>query len=115
MLRALVATHRWLGIGLAPLFAMWFASGIVMHFVPYPQLSESERLGGLPPLALDGSLRAPADAVIAPGISDVRRVRLMQRADGPVYIISSASGSTALRAADLATAGVTSRPLALVS
>jgi hypothetical protein len=114
MLRVLVVTHRWLGIALAPLFAMWFASGIVMHFVPYPQLSESERLGGLPPLALDNALHAPADAVIALGMSDVRRVRLVQRADGPVYIISSASGSTALRAADLASAGVTSRPLALV-
>jgi PepSY-associated TM region len=114
MLRVLVVTHRWLGIALAPLFAMWFASGIVMHFVPFPQLSESERLSGLPPLKLDGLVQAPADAIVALGMSDVRRVRLMQRADGPVYIISSASGATALRAVDLATAGVTSRPLALV-
>ena len=49
MLRVLVVTHRWLGIVLGPLFAMWFATGIVMHFVPYPQLSESERVSGLPP------------------------------------------------------------------
>jgi hypothetical protein len=114
ILRLLVVTHRWLGIVLAPLFAMWFASGIVMHFVPFPQLSESERLSGLPPLRLEGSLRAPADAVIALGMSDAQRVRLIQRADGPVYLVSGNSGSTALRASDLAPAGVTSNPLALV-
>jgi hypothetical protein len=114
MLRVLVVIHRWLGIVLAPLFAMWFASGIVMHFVPFPQLNESKRVAGLSPLALEGSLHAPADAVIALGMSDVLRVRLTQRADGPIYIISGTSGSTALRASDLAPAGVTSSPLALV-
>ena len=57
MLRVLVVTHRWLGIVLGPLFAMWFATGIVMHFVPYPQLSESERVSGLPPLRLEGSFQ----------------------------------------------------------
>jgi PepSY-associated TM region len=114
MLRVLVVTHRWLGIALAPLFAMWFATGIVMHFVPYPHLNESERLSGLSPLRLEGSLHAPADAVIALGMTDVRRVRLIQRADGPVYLVSGASGSAALRASDLAPAGVPSSPLALV-
>jgi hypothetical protein len=114
MLRVLVVTHRWLGIAIAPLFVMWFASGIVMHFVPFPHLSESERLSGLPPLKLDGSLHTPADAVIALGMSDAQRVRLIQRADGPVYLVSGISGSAALRASDLAPAGVTSDPLALV-
>jgi hypothetical protein len=114
MLRMLVVTHRWLGIALAPLFAMWFASGIVMHFVPFPQLSESERLSGLPPLRLDGLVQAPADAIVALGMTDVLRVRLIQRADGPVYLVSGTSGSAALRAGDLAPASVTSRPLALV-
>jgi hypothetical protein len=113
MLRVLVVTHRWLGIVLAPLFAMWLASGIVMHFVPFPQLSESERLKGLPPLRLEGSLHAPADAVIALAISDALRVRLIQRAHGPVYLVSGTSGSAALQAGDLAPAGVTSSPLAL--
>ena len=62
MLRMLVVTHRWLGIVLGPLFAMWFASGIVMHFVPFPQLDESERVAGLPPLkdTSDRLVRGPA-------------------------------------------------------
>ena len=32
--------HRWWGVAFCLLFAMWFASGIVMHFVPYPARSE---------------------------------------------------------------------------
>ena len=114
MLRMLVVIHRWLGIILGPLFAMWFATGIVMHFVPCPQLTEKERIAGLPPLRLDGSLHGPAEAVTASGRDDARRIRLIQRADGPVYLVSGPSGSTALRAADLASADVTSTPLALV-
>jgi hypothetical protein len=114
MLRTLVVVHRWLGIGLGPLFAMWFASGIVMHFVPFPQLDESERIAGLAPLKLDANIHGPADAVTALGTADTLRVRLIQRADGPVYIVSGHSGSTALKAGDLSSAGVPSGPLALV-
>jgi hypothetical protein len=113
VLRSLVVIHRWLGIGLGPLFAMWFASGIVMHFVPFPQLDESERIGGQAPLKLGANIHGPADAVTALGIADTRRVRLIQRADGPVYIVTGPNGSTALKAGDLASAGVRSSPLAL--
>jgi len=51
----------------AVLFAMWFASGIVMHFVPYPALTEAERLGGLAPPDLWGLAHGPAEAVAASG------------------------------------------------
>jgi hypothetical protein len=114
MLKMLVVTHRWLGIVLGPLFAMWFATGIVMHFVPFPQLSESERLASLRPLRLDGTIHGPGDAVVALGMTDALRIRLLQRADGPVYLVSGASRSAALRASDLASASVPSSPLALV-
>jgi hypothetical protein len=114
VLRSLIVVHRWLGIVLGPLFAMWFASGIVMHFVPFPQLDESERIAGLAPLTLDSNVRGPAGAVTALGVPDTLRVRLIQRADGPLYIVSGASGSTALKASDLSSAGVPSSPLALV-
>lgn len=40
-MKALAILHRWWGIAFCLLFAMWFASGIVMHFVPYPARSES--------------------------------------------------------------------------
>lgn len=47
MMRAIVLLHRWLGIAFCLVFAMWFATGIVMHFVPFPSLTEAERFAGL--------------------------------------------------------------------
>jgi len=38
--RTLATLHRWWGVAFCLLFAMWFASGIVMHFVPFPARSE---------------------------------------------------------------------------
>jgi len=112
-LRPLVVIHRWLGIGLGPLVAMWFATGIVMHFVPFPNQSESQRVAGLSPLTLEVQVHGPADAVAALGAADGLRIRLIQRTDGPIYIASDGSTSTALRASDLAPATVRSRELAL--
>jgi hypothetical protein len=45
-MRALATVHRWWGVAFCLLFAMWFASGIVMHFVPFPARSEVGRVGG---------------------------------------------------------------------
>jgi hypothetical protein len=39
-MRFLATLHRWWGVAFCLLFAMWFASGAVMHFVPYPARSE---------------------------------------------------------------------------
>jgi hypothetical protein len=39
-MRLLATLHRWWGVAFCLLFAMWFASGIVMHFVPYPERHE---------------------------------------------------------------------------
>jgi PepSY-associated TM region len=109
----LVVIHRWLGIALGPLVAMWFATGMVMHFVPFPTLSESQRVAGLSALKIEGSIHGPADSIPTFGMTDVHRIRLVQRADGPVYIVSGGAASTALRAANLAPAAVRSRELAL--
>jgi hypothetical protein len=39
-MRGLATLHRWWGVAFCLLFAMWFASGIVMHFVPFPARHE---------------------------------------------------------------------------
>jgi hypothetical protein len=39
-MRLLTTLHRWWGIAFCLMFAMWFASGIVMHFAPFPVRSE---------------------------------------------------------------------------
>ncbi|WP_019832098.1 PepSY domain-containing protein [Sphingomonas sp. PR090111-T3T-6A] len=48
--RWLYLTHRWIGIASCLLFAMWFVSGLVMIYVPYPSLSPAERLAGADPI-----------------------------------------------------------------
>ncbi len=112
-MKALVLLHRWLGIGFCLLFAMWFASGIVMHFVPFPSLGETERFAGLLPIDLSQVRHGPDEAAIASHIEQARRVRLIQRADGPVYVVSGASRFVAVRATDLSDASVKSEQLAL--
>jgi hypothetical protein len=113
MMSAIVLLHRWLGIAFCMLFAMWFATGIVMHFVPFPSLTEAERLAGLVPLDRVETRIAVADAVAASGIADATRVRLIQRSDGPVYIVSGPSRAGAVRASDGVDASVASSDVAL--
>jgi hypothetical protein len=112
-MKALVILHRWLGVGFCLLFAMWFATGIVMHFVPFPALTESERIAGLMPVDPDLTRHGPDEAVEASGIKDANRVRLVQRSDGPVYIVSGGSKPSAVRADDLRGASVKSEQMAL--
>src|SRR5437879_3100995 len=117
-MRTLVFIHRWLGIPFCLLFAMWFATGMVMHFVAFPTLTEAERVEGLAVVDPGRVEHGPTEAVLASKISGVTRVRLLQRSDGPVYLVSGASsilttsnvpgmsGAAALRAGDLSSGAV---------
>lgn len=62
--RWLYLIHRWFGIGMCLLIALWFASGIIMMYVEYPELTEVERLDTLPQLPL-AQLRLDATAAAA--------------------------------------------------
>ena len=112
-MRALVWVHRWLGVAFCLFFAMWFLSGIVMHFVPFPALTETERVAGLG--AIDSATLHRASQTIAAvrKLNDAARVRLFQRSDGPVYIAYGVNGTLAVHA-DLSPAGVQSEKLALM-
>lgn len=44
--------HRWLGIALALLMAVWAVSGITMMYVAFPETTAEERVAGLAPLDL---------------------------------------------------------------
>ncbi len=50
--KTLIFLHKWLGVVLALLFLFWFVSGVVLYFVPFPNLTQAERLAGLPLLQL---------------------------------------------------------------
>jgi hypothetical protein len=112
-MRPLILLHRWLGVAFCMLFAMWFASGIVMHFVPFPVLSETGRITGLALIDIADAGHGPAEAARASGLSDASRLTLLQRSDGPVYLIADSERVVALHAADLSQAGVHSQRLAL--
>ena len=51
--RALIFVHRWMGVFFCLLFLTWFASGIVMMYWQYPQVSAADRVSRAP--ALDAS------------------------------------------------------------
>ena len=92
--RWLFLVHRWLGIGICLLFAMWFLSGMVMMYVGYPKLTEEERLRHLPRLQADARLLAPAQALAAAGIAGpLDELRLAASSGGrPVYVATPARG-----------------------
>src|SRR5215467_12598113 len=48
--RALVVLHRYLGVAVGLLMALWFVSGIVMMYVGFPRLTEAERLRAVSPV-----------------------------------------------------------------
>ena len=78
MKKTLIWLHKWLGVVLALFFLMWFASGVVLYYVPFPNLTQTERLAGLAPLQLPGGccLAAP-DAAARAGLAAPRLVLLL--------------------------------------
>ena len=47
---SIIFLHKWLGVTLALLFLMWFMTGLVLYFVPFPELTQFERLIALKPI-----------------------------------------------------------------
>lgn len=86
--RWLFLTHRWLGIVTCAFLAMWFVSGVVMMYVGYPKLTDSERLAHLPTLRAGDVLLHPVQALAAAGVTQpLRELRLAAASGGrPVYI-----------------------------
>lgn len=48
--RWLVVLHRYVGVAVGLLMLLWFASGVVMLFVHWPEVTDEERAAGLPPI-----------------------------------------------------------------
>src|SRR5437763_10649107 len=89
MRRALIYTHRWLGIGGCLLFLAWFASGIVMMYARMPELRRSDRLSRLTPIRPEAIRISPADAVRIGGVAP-SAIHLSTLEGRPVYRLSSA-------------------------
>jgi PepSY-associated TM region len=92
MKRWLFLAHRWLGLGACLMVLLWFASGFVMMYVPFPALTEAERLAALPDIDMRQLMPPPqVDA-------DTERLRLLQPFDEPVYATLDAGGWQAVSA-----------------
>jgi uncharacterized iron-regulated membrane protein len=91
--RWLYLTHRWIGIVTCLFFAMWFISGVVMMYVAFPGLSNTERLVALPDIAWEKVTLSPDDAMKTAGIPRYPRdLRLAMMDDEPVYRITGWDG-----------------------
>ena len=97
----LVLVHRWLGVAFCLPVAMWFVTGMVMHFVPFPTPQKDDRIVDAAAIDFARVRHGPGEAVAASGIGGVTRVRLIARSDGPIYLISGPSGAKAVRADNL--------------
>ena len=99
--RTLYLAHRWFGIGMCALFAMWFSTGIIMIYVEYPELTEEERLATLPPLDL-GRIGLSVDGAIAASGLDAELASVTLSAIGarPAYRIRTEDGAIAVVYAD---------------
>ena len=64
--------HRWLGVVLGPFFAMWFFSGIVMMYVPFPSVPDEERLTYMSTIDAGAVTITPATAVAQCGLGKLQ-------------------------------------------
>ena len=85
--------HRWTGVLMCVLMALWFVSGMVMLFVGYPKLTPWERLGGLPALPAAGCCIAVEDALGRSRAPDeVKGIVLTSIGGRPHYVLSEGDG-----------------------
>ncbi|MXO60903.1 hypothetical protein GRI89_15275 [Altererythrobacter salegens] len=82
--------HRWIGIATCLLFVLWFVSGLVMLYVPFPSLDAEEQLEGLPPIGLEQVEYGPYSSEGA--TSDLREIKLEMRGDRPIWRLSPWDG-----------------------
>ena len=88
----LVFVHRWIGIGLCLFFAMWFFTGIVMMYVPFPSLPDADRLNLLEPLSPESLLVPPEQAIQACDMAEIDGLRVISTAHRPTYVCVGDNG-----------------------
>lgn len=89
----LVTAHRYLGVALGALMLLWCLSGMVMLFVPYPSVSQAERLARLP--RIDWAHCCVMDTA-APADARVEGASIEQLAGAPVLRLRLAGAPSRL-------------------
>ena len=101
MNKLLVSFHRWVSILLCLMFAAWFASGIVMIYVPFPALSDAERIERAEVIDISG-VTSLSEPFIATGIDNAARIRLLQYQKRPILVAEDYSNNSVAVFADSA-------------
>src|SRR5690606_22429691 len=83
--RYLILAHRYLGIGLGLIMALWCLSGFVMMYMPYPDVSKEQALRGNGPLNLENCCETHALSGL--GLVDVNRFVVEMMGEVPVLRI----------------------------
>ncbi|HEX7759899.1 MAG TPA: PepSY domain-containing protein [Caulobacteraceae bacterium] len=106
-MKGLVWFHRWVGVVLCALFAVWFATGAMMVFVAFPTLPPDDRFAHSEPIDLTRLGVSPSEAAARlPRRLDLRLVSL---GGAPVYVGRGPVGQ------DLAISGQTGTPIQAVA
>ena len=88
--RAVILSHRYLGIVLSLLVIMWFATGItMMYWGGMPRVTPELRLERLPPVDFSRVQMSPAEAAERAGFEPRGRVTLTTLLDRPVFRFGS--------------------------
>lgn len=122
-MRYLILMHRYLGTAVGVLMLGWCLTGIVMMYVRYPALPQSQRLRQLQPLQwrdccrIDTATLPPAGSLAGFQVENLgtRAVLQLQRNDGPPQLIDLIDGRAILtisptQAREVAHAGVPQTP-----
>jgi hypothetical protein len=84
--RSLIFVHRWVGVALSLVFLLWFASGIVMMYWSFPDVSADDRLQRLPTLNPERIQVSPEAAATVLGREQPpAQIRLTSFDGRPVY------------------------------
>jgi PepSY-associated transmembrane protein len=89
-LRALIVVHRWIGVILCILFALWYASGIGMMYWGMPSVTTGDRLARAPAIDPSRVVLSPREAVEKTGESrPPAQVRLTTFDGRPAYYVGN--------------------------
>ena len=81
------------------MFTAWFASGIVMIYVPFPSLSDAERIERAEVVDIS-NITSLSEPFIATGIDTASRIRLLQYQSRPILIAEDYSNNSVAVFAD---------------
>lgn len=84
--------HRWLGTLVCLFFAVWFATGMVMMYVPFPSLADTDRIAAGEPLNIGALHITPSRALAVAGGQPVDRLVLVGVLGAPRYLLTLADG-----------------------